>query len=101
MVGLLQGLVLMHRIKATVIEIKLQIGLGILGLVGGVFWARLTQQPVSLATLGFVPGIIAIVVVGAIITCRCQMSGLAHSLGTACVIGDFKRRHPEVHTVAE
>ncbi|WVR03437.1 hypothetical protein IAU60_000428 [Kwoniella sp. DSM 27419] len=63
--------------KAAVLEAKLQMGLGMLGL------------PAVLSTLGFVPGIISILAIGAI----CTWSDY--------VLGPFKRRHPEVYTLAD
>ncbi|WRT70458.1 uncharacterized protein IL334_007456 [Kwoniella shivajii] len=64
-------------IRASVLELKTQIGLGVLGL------------PAVLDTLGFIPGIIVIVVLAIIIT------------WSDLVVGYFKLKHPEVYTVAD
>ncbi|WVR00370.1 hypothetical protein IAU59_007513 [Kwoniella sp. CBS 9459] len=64
-------------IQATVLQLKTQIGLGILGL------------PAALNTLGLVPGLIAII-------------GIALVIGWSdYVIGTFKINHPEVYSVAD
>ncbi|KAK6906696.1 hypothetical protein I203_100683 [Kwoniella mangroviensis CBS 8507] len=65
------------RIRASVLELKTQIGLGVLGL------------PAVLDTLGFVPGVIVIVALAVIIT------------WSDLVVGYFKLNHPEVYTVAD
>jgi len=67
----------MPRIRAAVLETKTQIGLGVLGI------------PSVLDTLGLGPGLTLIVVVGAITT------------WSDYVIGVFKKKHPEVYTLAE
>ena len=63
----------MKRIRASVLEIKAQIGLGVLGLVSpyleGHHVERLTVQPLVLDTIGFVPGCLVIVAIAVIITC--------------------------------
>ncbi|WWC65396.1 uncharacterized protein I303_108014 [Kwoniella dejecticola CBS 10117] len=64
-------------VRASVLELKTQIGLGVLGL------------PAVLDTLGFVPGVIVIVVLAIIIT------------WSDLVVGYFKLNHPEVYTVAD
>ncbi|CAO1638365.1 unnamed protein product [Parajaminaea phylloscopi] len=56
---------------------KLQIGLGILGL------------PKTLATLGFVPGMIVLVVLSAI------------TFWTGIIIGDFRNKHPGIHSIGD
>ncbi|WWC72427.1 uncharacterized protein I206_106389 [Kwoniella pini CBS 10737] len=64
-------------IRASVLELKTQIGLGVLGL------------PAVLDTLGFIPGVIVIIVLAIIIT------------WSDLVVGYFKLNHPEVYTVAD
>nr|XP_031858123.1 uncharacterized protein CI109_006464 [Kwoniella shandongensis]KAA5525195.1 hypothetical protein CI109_006464 [Kwoniella shandongensis] len=64
-------------IRAAVLELKTQIGLGVLGL------------PSVLNTLGFVPGILVILAIGLIIT------------WSDLVVGTFKLAHPEVYTIAD
>ncbi|KAK6905141.1 hypothetical protein I203_105961 [Kwoniella mangroviensis CBS 8507] len=64
-------------VKASVLEVKTQIGLGVLGL------------PAALNTLGFVPGILCILAIAIIIT------------WSDYVVGTFKMNHPEVYTVAD
>ncbi|WVF66447.1 hypothetical protein IAT40_001187 [Kwoniella sp. CBS 6097] len=64
-------------IKAAVLQVKLQMGLGILGL------------PAVFDKMGFVPGIMIILAVFVI----CTWSDY--------VLGQFKRRHPEVYTLAD
>lgn len=59
------------------LEVKSQIGLGVLAL------------PAVLNTLGYVPGILLIIAIGAIIT------------WSDYVVGTFKLNHPEVYTLAE
>lgn len=84
---------LITRIRASVLEVKTQIGLGVLGLVSNPSpreqGVRLTHQPAVLATLGYVPGIIVIVVIALIIT------------WSDYVVGSFKMNHPEIYSVAE
>ncbi|KAK8845615.1 hypothetical protein IAR55_006331 [Kwoniella newhampshirensis] len=60
-------------IRASVLELKTQIGLG----------------PSVLDTLGFVPGILVILAIGLIIT------------WSDLVVGTFKLAHPEVYTIAD
>ncbi|WVR08402.1 hypothetical protein IAU60_005457 [Kwoniella sp. DSM 27419] len=64
-------------IRASVLMLKTQIGLGVLGL------------PAVLAVLGYIPGIIVIVALAIIIT------------WSDLVVGYFKLRHPEVYTAAD
>nr|XP_019010104.1 uncharacterized protein I206_04572 [Kwoniella pini CBS 10737]OCF48885.1 hypothetical protein I206_04572 [Kwoniella pini CBS 10737] len=64
-------------IKATVLQLKTQVGLGILGL------------PAAFNILGLVPGIIVIVAVALIVG------------WSDYVVGIFKLNHPEVYTVAD
>ncbi|WWC58051.1 uncharacterized protein I303_100586 [Kwoniella dejecticola CBS 10117] len=64
-------------VKASVLEVKTQIGLGVLGL------------PAALNVLGFVPGILCILAIAIIIT------------WSDYVVGTFKMNHPEVYTVAD
>ncbi|KAJ9106704.1 hypothetical protein QFC20_004035 [Naganishia adeliensis] len=64
-------------IHATVLMIKTQIGLGVLAI------------PSVMHTLGVVPGVITILLVAAMTT------------WAAYVVGSFKRRHPEVYTLAD
>ncbi|WVQ67233.1 uncharacterized protein L199_005428 [Kwoniella botswanensis] len=64
-------------IKATVLQLKTQVGLGILGL------------PTAFNILGLVPGIIVIVAIALIVG------------WSDYVVGTFKLNHPEVYTVAD
>lgn len=57
--------------------VKATIGLGVLGI------------PYSLQTLGFVPGILALIAVEIIVT------------WAGYVLGQFKRNHPEVYTMGD
>ncbi|QPK66786.1 hypothetical protein CNBG_10000 [Cryptococcus deuterogattii R265] len=63
--------------RAVVLQIKSQIGLGVLGL------------PATFGIVGMIPGIILIIVMAAIIT------------WTNYTIGTFKRNHPHVYSVGD
>jgi amino acid permease len=65
----------------------LQVGLGILGL------------PLVIRDLGIVVGVLVIVIVGVIITWSDY--GESRAGLRLPVIGLFKKRHPEVYTIAE
>lgn len=62
---------------------KTQIGLGVLGI------------PFALQTLGMVPGIICLLVIAAMTTCR-WLSKPELTEGSDYVVGTFKIKHPEV-----
>ncbi|KAJ9110935.1 hypothetical protein QFC20_002701 [Naganishia adeliensis] len=62
---------------ASIVMVKVQVGLGVLSI------------PATLHTLGIVPGVILMLVI-------CAMNSWSD-----WVVGDFKRRHPEVYSVAD
>lgn len=64
-------------VGAAVLIAKAQMGLGILGL------------PQTLQTLGFVPGVLVLVILSAL------------STWTGVVIGQFRLNHPQIHSVAD
>ena len=76
-------------ISTTVLLVKCQIGLGVLSL------------PAVFQVLGLVPGLICIIVVALITTCKCSqrvcMLIMTDSAGTMLVVGQFKLRHPEIY----
>ncbi|WVR07864.1 hypothetical protein IAU60_004907 [Kwoniella sp. DSM 27419] len=76
-------------VEATVLQLKTQIGLGILGL------------PYALSVLGMVPGLIAIVVIALIVGCEWGDGGTWLTPGSDYVVGTFKLNHPEVYSIAD
>lgn len=66
-----------HRIGAVALIVKSVFGLGVLGL------------PATLHTLGFVPGLISLIIISLI------------STWTGLYIGKFRLNHPQVHSVGD
>lgn len=80
---------LTRRMSASVIEVKVQIGLGVLAIVSGTLGTTLTWQPYVLSTIGMVPGILVLLCTGIM------------AYWTQWQIGTIKRIHPEVFSLAE
>lgn len=60
-------------VRASVLLMKIQIGLGVLAIVSVVLLTTTDRQPSVLHTLGFAPGILVIVATAVIITCEASL----------------------------
>lgn len=62
---------------SAMLMLKTQVGLGVLGI------------PVAFDALGLVPGVICLCTIAAVVT------------WSNFVVGDFKRRHPEIYSISD